>query len=208
MLRFSSYGGGAFFHNLKTFFAPFFLVEAFLIRLSPYGGPFLPMKSLSATYFSMWGLFATFSPYGGGIFSLFEGPFATISPFGGPFSPFKDLSATFFSMWRPFCYVFLMGEAFFHLLKAFLLLFFSMWGCCFCFYGDPFWLAPALPKFRRGLMPACPLTPMSKMQYNHSLTASCHFRDILKIVTKYFLIYIFAWLTIFKIRKRNENNIF
>ena len=32
----------------------------------------------------------------GGLFSLFEGPFATFSPFEGPFSPFKGLSATFF----------------------------------------------------------------------------------------------------------------
>ena len=32
--------------------------------------------------------------------------------------------------------------------------------------------------------------------------------QLLKIITNYFLIYIFAWLTIFKIRKRNENNIF
>ena len=123
----------------------------------------------------------------------------------------EGLSATFFLYVEAFllCFSCEGGGAFFHLLKAFLLLFFSMWECCFWFYRDPFWLAPPpLPKFWWGLMPACPLTPMSSMQYNHSLTASCHFRDILKIVTKYFLIYIFAWLTIFKIRKRNENNIF
>ena len=33
-------------------------------------------------------------------------------------------------------------------------------------------------------------------------------RGLKIVVRKYFLIYIFAWLTIFKIRKRNENNIF
>ena len=95
-----------------------------------------------------------------------------------------------------------------YLLKAFLLLFSPCGSVVFGFMGTLFSLPHPLPKFRRGLMPACPLTPMSSMQYNHSLTASCHFRDILKIVRKYFLIYIFAWLTIFKIRKRNENNIF
>ena len=46
-------------------------------------------------------------------------------------------------------------------------------------------------------MSVCPLTPMSNMQYNRSLTASCHFRDILKLVTKHFLIYISIWLTTF-----------
>ena len=88
--------------------------------------------------------------------------------------------------------------------------FFLHVGVLFLVLWGPFLACPTypLPKFRRGLMPACPLIPMSSMQYSHSLTASCHFRDILKIVRKYFLIYIFAWLTIFNIRKRNENNIF
>ena len=167
---------------------------------------FSPFKSLSATFSSMWEPFYYVFLLMWGSFHYLKALLLRFSPFGGPFSPFKGFSATFFLYVEAFLLRFSCGEGFFHLLKAFLLLFFSMWECCFWFYGDPFWLA--LPKVRRGLMPACPLTPMSSMQYNHSLTASCHFRGILKIVTKYFLIYIFAWLTIFKIRKRNENNIF
>ena len=119
---------------------------------------------------------------------------------------------------------------FFRRLKAFLLLFSLCQGLFATFGGGGFfppfeglsatfflhvgvlflvlWGCPPIPKFWWGLKPACPLTPMSSMQFNHSLTASCHFRDILKIVKKYLLTYIFAWLTIFKIRKRNENNIF
>ena len=167
---------------------------------------FSPFKSLSATFSSMWGPFHyVFSPYVG-LFSLFEGPFATFFSFWGTFSPFKGLSATFFLYVEAFFLRFSCGESFF---LPFLLLFFSMWECCFWFYGGTLFSLPhPLPKFQRGLMPACPLTPMSSMQYNHSLTASCHFRDILNIVRKYLLIYSFAWLTIFKIRKRNENNIF
>ena len=135
-----------------------------------------------------------FSPYGDFFHSL-KALLPRFSPFGGPFSPFKGLSATFFlyvTMWRPFCYVFLVG-GFFHLLKAFLLLFSPCGGVVFVFMGTLFGLPP-LPKFWHRLMPACPLTPMSNMQYSHSLMASCHFRNILKIVTNYFLIYIFAWL--------------
>ena len=92
----------------------------------------------------------------------------------------------------PFCYVFLLLGGPFHRLKAFLLLFFlcgGLVGVVFVFIGTLFGLPTPLPKFRRGFMPACPLTPMSNMQYSHSLTASCHFRDILKIVTKYFLFF-------------------
>ena len=48
---------GGFFHNLKAFLLLFFHVGAFLQRLSPYGGLFLPFKGLSATFFSMWGPF-------------------------------------------------------------------------------------------------------------------------------------------------------
>ena len=142
-----------------------------------------------------------FSTYGRLFLHYLKALWLRFSPFGGPFSSFKSLSATFFlyveafllrfscgeGFWRPFCY------------------FFSPCGSVvFGFMGTLFGLPHPLPKFRQGLMPACPLTPMSSMQYNHPLTASCHFRDILIIVTKYFLIYIFAWLTIFKIRKRNE----
>ena len=145
LLRLSPHGGGfsiveslfatffAFFHNIKAFFAPFFHVETFLLCLSPYGGLFSPFKSLSATFFSMWGLFCyVFSPYGG-LFSLFEGPF------GEPFSPFKGPYLLLFFLYvEAFLLRFSCGGAFFHLLKAFLLLFFSMWGCCICFYGDLF----------------------------------------------------------------------
>ena len=194
--------GGGFFHNLKAFFAHFFLLEAFLLRLSPYGGLFTPFKSLSATFFSMWGPFYYVVLLMGGFFHYLKALLLRFSLFGELFSPFKGLSATFFSMWIE---AFLLrfscggGGGFFHLLKAFLLLFFSRWGCCFVFMGTLFGLPPPpYQNFGGGLMPACPLTPMSNMQYNHSLTASCHFRNILKIVTMYFLIYIFSWLTIFK----------
>ena len=76
---------GGFFHNLKAFFALFFHVEAFLLRLPPYWGLFSPFKNLSATFSSMWGPFCyVFSPYVG-LFSLFEGPFATFFCFWGTF---------------------------------------------------------------------------------------------------------------------------
>ena len=78
---------------------------------------------------------------------------------GGFFPPFEGISATFFL----------------HV------------GVLFLFLWGPFLAAPPLPKFWRGLMPACPLTPMSSMQHSHSLTASCCFRDILKIATNYLL---------------------
>ena len=172
---------GVFFRRLK----------AFLLLFPLCGG-------LYTTFFSLWGAF----------FHYLKALLLSFSPFGGPFSPFKGLSATFFSMWRPFCYVFLVGMAFSTFWRPFCYFFSPCGSVVFGFIGTLFGLPHPLPKFRRGLMPACPLTPMSSMQYNHSLTASCHFRDTLKIVTKYFLIYIFAWLTIFKIRKRNENNIF
>ena len=158
----------------------------------------------------MWGPFYYVFLLMGGFFYYLKALLLRFSSFGRPFSPFKGLSATFFLYVEVFLLRFSCGgRAFFHLLKAFLLLFSPCGSVVFGFMGTLFGLPPPLPKFRRGLMPACPLTPTSSMQYNHSFTASCHFRDILKIVTKYFLTYIFAWLTIFKIRKRNEkNNIF
>ena len=187
-----------FFSQFKGLFCSFFFhVEPFLLRLSPYGGLFSPFKSLSATFFSILGLFATFFFLMGAFFHYLKTLLLRFSPFGGLFWPFKGLSATFFLYVEAFLLRFSCGGASFHLLKAFLLLFFSIWGRCFCFYGDFFSFPPPLPKCRRGLMPACPLTPMSNMQHSHSLTASCHFRNVLKIVTNYFLIYIFAWLTIF-----------
>ena len=146
----------------------------------------------------MWGPFCYVFLLMGGFFHYLKALLLRFSPFGGPFSPFKGLSATFFYLCGGLFATFFLwwgGGDFFPPFEGLSATFFSVWECCFWFYGDPFWLAPALPKFRRGLMPACPLTPMSSMQCNNSLTASCHFRDVLKIVTKYFLIYIFAWLT-------------
>ena len=138
-------------------------------------------KGLSATFSSMWGPFYyVFSPYVGLFFHYLKALLLRFSPFGGPFSPFKGLSATFFSMWRSFSYVFLVGRAFFYPLKAFCYFFSPCGSVVFGFMGTHFSLPHPLPKFRRGLMPAYPLTPMSSMQYNDSLTASCHFRDILK----------------------------
>ena len=150
-----------------------------------------------------------FSPYVG-LFSLFEGPFATFFSFWGLFHHLKAFLLLFFSMWRPFLLRFSCVEGFLPPFEGLSVTFFLHVGVLFLVLWGPFLACPTypLPKFRRGLMPACPLIPMSSMQYSHSLTASCHFRDILKIVRKYFLIYIFAWLTIFNIRKRNENNIF
>ena len=170
---------------------------------------FRRLKAFLLLFLLCGGLFTTFFLLMWGFFHYPKALLLRFSPFGGPFSPFKGLSATFFLYVEAFFPMFfLWGEVFFYLLKAFLLLFSPCGSVVFGFMGPLFSLPHPLPKFRRGLMPACPLTPMSSMQYNHSLTASCHFRDILKIVRKYFLIYIFAWLTIFKIRKRNENNIF
>ena len=201
---FSVWGG--FFSQFK---GPFFHVQAFLLRLSPYGGAFFVVfKSLSATFFSMWGPFCYVFLLMWGFFHYLNALLLRFSPFGGPFSPFKGLSATFFLYVEAFLLRFSWGGGGFPPFEGLSAFFCSPCGSVvFGFMGTLFGLPP-LPKYRRGLMPACPLTPISSMQYNHSLTASCHFRDILKIVTKYFLIYIFAWLTIFKIRKLNENNIF
>ena len=128
---------------------------------------------------------------------------------------FFHVGAVFLLLWGPY-----------HHLNAFLLLFSVCWGLfamsfflcyffvhvgvLFCFIGALFWLSHPLPKFWRGPMSVCPLAPMSNMQYNHSLTASCHFRDILKIVTKHFLIYISIWLTtfIFPKTERKQHNKF
>ena len=177
------------------------------------GGGFI-VESLFATLFSMWWQFCYVFLRMGRLFLQFKGLFSPffhaeafllrLSPYGGLFSPFKSLSATFFSMSRPFCYVWGGGGGFFPPFEGLSATFFLHVGVLFLVL----WGCPPIPKFWWGLKPACPLTPMSSMQFNHSLTASCHFRDILKIVKKYLLTYIFAWLTIFKIRKRNENNIF
>ena len=74
---------GAFFHNLKVFFALFFHVEAVLLRLSPYGGLFSPFKGISATFFLYVKAFLLrFSCGGGGGFYLLK---AFFSPCGGVF---------------------------------------------------------------------------------------------------------------------------
>ena len=132
---------------------------------------FSPFKSLSATFFLCGGLFTTFFLLMWGFFHYLKTLLLRFSPFGGPFSPFKGLSATFFSLCGGLVsYVFLVGGAFFYLLKAFLLLFSPCGSVVFGFMGTLFSLPHPLPKFWRGLMPACPLTPMSSMQYNHSLS--------------------------------------
>ena len=150
LLPFSPCGGdfgyvfprmGRFFSQfkIKGLFCSFFHVEAFLLRLPPYGGLFSPFKNLSATFSSMWGPFCyVFSPYVG-LFSLFEGPFCYVFLLlGDRFHHLKAFLLLFSLCGGIFSYVFLVGRAFFYLLKAFLLLFFSMWECCFWFYEDPF----------------------------------------------------------------------
>ena len=199
LLRFFLMGG--FFHNLKAFLL-LFHVGAFCYVCLLMEGPFSPFKSLSTTFFSSWGPFCYvfllmrgFFHYLKAFLLLFFPCRAFLLRFSPLFSPFKGLSATFFSMWRLFCYVFLLMGGFFFHLNVVLLLFSLCVGVVFVLMGSPFLACPPpphLPNFRQVPMPACPLTPMSNMQYNHSLTASCHFCDILKIVTKYFLIYIFA----------------
>ena len=156
------------------------------------------------------GLFTTFFSLCGAFFHYLKALLLRFSPFRAFFHHLKAFLLLFFSMWRPFFLRFSCVEGFLPPFEGLSATFFLHVGVLFLVLWGPFLACPTypLPKFRRGLMPACPLIPMSSMQDSHSLTASCHFRDILKIVRKYFLIYIFAWLTIFNIRKRNENNIF
>ena len=200
LLRFFLMGG--FFHNLKAFLL-LFHVGAFCYVCLLMEGPFSPFKSLPTTFFSSWGPFCY-------VFLLMRGFFHYLKAFlllffpcrafllrFSPlfFSPFKGLSATFFLYVEAFLLCFSPYGGLFFPFKCCFATFFSMCGCCFCFDGETFFGLPPpphLPNFWQVPMPACPLTPMSNMQYNHSLTASCHFCDILKIVTKYFLIYIFA----------------
>ena len=127
------------------------------------------------------GLFTTFFLLMWGFFYYLKALLLRFSPFGGAFSPFKGLSATFFLYVEVFFLRFSCGESFFLPFEGLSATFFFPCGSVvFGFIGTLFSLPHPLPKFRRGLMPACPLTPMSSMQYNDSLTASCHFRDILK----------------------------
>ena len=205
--------GSVFFSQFKgffQFFAPFSPCSGFFTTFaSLWGSFFRRLKAFLLLFLLCGGLFTTFfSPYVG-LFHYLKALLLRFSPLGDLFHHLKAFLLLFFSMWRPFFLRFSCGESFFSTFWRPFCYFFSPCGSVvFGFMGTLFSLPHPLPKFRRGLMPACPLTPMSSMQYNHSLTASCHFRDILKIVRKHFLIYIFAWLTIFKIRKRNENNIF
>ena len=113
------------------------------IRLKAFLLHFSPCAAVFATFFSLWG-------GGGGFISSFEGISST-------FFPCRSLFVTFFSLGGGgafallllfslcgglFCYAFLLMRSLFRHVGAFLLRFFSMWGCCFCFYGDPFLLAP------------------------------------------------------------------
>ena len=167
---------GRLFSQFKCLFCSFFPCRGFLLRFLLMGGFLRRLKALLQLFSLCGGPFYYFFLLMGGFSHYLKALSLRFSLFGGPFSRLKAFLLLFFSMWRPFCYIFFVGGGpFFHLLKAFLLLFFPMWECCFWFYGDPIWLAPPpLPKFWRGLMPACPLTPMSSMQYNHSLTANLH----------------------------------
>ena len=91
----------------------------------------------------------------------------------------KGLSATFFLYVEAFLLRFSCGgRAFFHLLKAFLLLFFSMWQLFLVLWG-PFLACPPLQKFRRGLMPAYPLT-LDWRQCGNSL-ALCYFAVVMEL---------------------------
>ena len=109
------------------------------------------------------GLFATFSPRGGGAFLPCECFFATFSSYGGPFSPYGGLFRyvfplmsglfyhailLFFSMWGSFCYVFLLGGGgFLHYERAFIATFFPLWGAfllLFLIIGGLFWASPSL----------------------------------------------------------------
>ena len=121
---------------------------------------FLPLFSLC------WGFFATFLFLMGGFSHYLKALLLRFSLFGRPFSPFTlkaflllfslcgGLSAPFF-LWGGFFPPFegLSALFFLHVRVLFL------WG--------PFLACPPpptpLPKFRPGLMPAFPLTPMSNM---------------------------------------------
>ena len=148
-----------FFHNLKAFFAPFFHVEAFLLRLSPYGGLFSLFKSLSATFSSMWGPFYYVFLLMWGFFHYLKALLLRFSPFGGPFSPFKCLSATFFLYVKAFLLRFSCEEGFSPPFEGLSATFFSMWECCFWFYGDPFWLATPPTKILAGAHACVSLNP-------------------------------------------------
>ena len=118
---------------------------------------------------------------------------------GGAFSLFEGFLLLFLHVGAFFLYVLLL-RGIFQNVGAFLLLFsphLSLWAPFFWF------LPPPYKKFLRVPMPACPLTPIGNMQCNHSLTTSCHFRDI---VSKYFLIYISVWLTTFKFPKMERKH--
>ena len=170
LLLFSPCGGifamvfslwGSFFHNLQAFFSHFFHVGAFLLRLSPYGGIFHRLKPFCYFFLDMGAFLLCFSPYGF-FFHDLKALLLRFSPFREPFSPVKGLSATFFLYVEAFLIRFSFhGGLFFHHLKAFLLLFFSMWGCCvvFVFMGTIFWIAPPPTKISAGAHACVSLNP-------------------------------------------------
>ena len=105
---------GAVFSQFKGLFCSFFpcCCRGFFATFVSLWRFFLPFKSLSATFFSMLGLFCYVFFQCGGLFSLFEGPFATFFSFWGrPFPPFKGLSATFF-LHAGVLFLFLLGPFF------------------------------------------------------------------------------------------------
>ena len=155
---FSVWGG--FFSQFKGLFCPFFFyVEAFLLRLSRFG-LFSQLKSLSATFFSMWGPFCYVFLLMRGFFSLFEGPFATFFSLCF-FSPFKGLSATFFLYVEAFLlrFFFWWGGGFFSPFEGLSATFFLHVGVLFLFYEDPFWLTPHLIKIPAGAHACVSLNP-------------------------------------------------
>ena len=94
-----------FLHNRP--FLSFFPCRGFLLRLSPYEGPFSRLKAFLLLFSLCGGLFATFF-FMGGFFHYLKALLLRFSSFGGPFSPFKGflplfslcgaLFATFFSL--------------------------------------------------------------------------------------------------------------
>ena len=131
---------GVFFRRLKAFLLPF-----------PLCG----------------GLFTTFFSLCGAFFHYLKALLLRFSPFGAFFHHLKAFLLLFFSMWRPFFLRFSCVEGFPPPFEGLSATFFLHVGVLFLVLWGPFLACPTypLPKFRRGLMPACPLIPMSSMQY-------------------------------------------
>ena len=62
------------FRCMEDLFAPFFLGEGFILRLSSYGGLFHRMEAFLLLFLYVGGLFATFSSWCGAFFTMW-GPF-------------------------------------------------------------------------------------------------------------------------------------